>query len=98
LSLPFLFGNVLAVGFNRRHSNPYARAADPLIAEIQTALREQGALIDATICPMRLPCNTRDFDFDLAKKNIGRVTSVNDRRLARAVLWSKNASSTAALE
>jgi hypothetical protein len=30
----------------------------------------------ATICPIRLPCNTRDFDFDLAKKNIGRVTTL----------------------
>src|SRR6202035_2908650 len=30
----------------------------------------------ATICPIRLPCNTRDFVFDLAKKNIGRVTTL----------------------
>ena len=46
----------------------YAHQADPLIAEIQTALREQGALIGATMCPMRLPCNTRDFDLTLPKR------------------------------
>jgi hypothetical protein len=94
---------------SRAHRSPRVRPAGlrprgmltrliPSLPKFRLLCENRARSSMATICPIRLPCNTRDFDFDLAKKNIGRVTNVNDRRLARAVLWSKNASSTAALE